>query len=242
VVDEGPERSEAGDPIYRHKEKERGWTPPDESCVHLEEIEAHLSEHVGEVETVFHELVSDLVHLDVLFLRATAERPYHLLVTSGASDRPMAVPEGMEEFRLAEFMIALPPDWPLDEDSLEDENNYWPVRMLKITGRFAHEYETWLGWGHTMQLAEPEDPIADTGFTGVIVLPPYELPPEFFRMETKAGELIHFYNLVPLYPQEMDLKLKKGAEELEKLFEVKEIGMVLDKSRPNVAGRTGWLR
>jgi len=104
------ERSESGSPIYRHKARERGPTVPKHSAEHLEEVEAHVEKHIGKIETVFHELISDLIHLDVLFVPATQERPYHVLITSGVSDEPMKVPEGMESFRRVELLIALPKD------------------------------------------------------------------------------------------------------------------------------------
>jgi len=40
--------------------------------------------------------------------------------------------------------------------------------------------------------------------------PPYVFPPEFFQLTTKDGEKITFYAMIPLYAEEMALKLKKG--------------------------------
>jgi hypothetical protein len=237
------ERSESGSPIYRHKPRENSFEAPEDSCVHLQEIEAHLERHLGEVTSVFHELVSDLVHLDVLFLEPTPERPYKTLVTSGVSDRPMSVPEGAEDFQYAELMINLPEDWPLDQKSFEDEANYWPVRWLKMVGRLPHEYKTWIGWGHTIPNGDPAEPIADTQFTGVMLSPPYFLDSDFFRLKTASGAIICFYNLVPLYREEMDLKLKQGADALEDLFEKNGVDFeVLDIERKNVAKKRGWFR
>ena len=61
------ERSASGSPIYRHESKRREWQAPESAGVNLEAIEDHLEKHVGKVESVFHEIVSDLIHLDVLF-------------------------------------------------------------------------------------------------------------------------------------------------------------------------------
>lgn len=46
-----------------------------------------------------------------------------------------------EEFRKVcpdrlELMIDLPTDWPLEMESLRDERNFWPIRILKILARF----------------------------------------------------------------------------------------------------------
>ena len=240
--DDDIERSESGSPIYRHKPRDREWTAPRHSGRFIEDIEAHLEKHVGKVETVYHEIISDLVHLDVLWVPATAERPYHLLVTSGVSDEPMKVPEGMEKFKHVELLMALPADWPMTEDAFKDEANYWPVRWLKMIGRLPHEYETWIGWGHTMPNGDPAAPIADTKFIGVMLTPPYGISPDFFQLATKSGETISFYMLVPLFQEEMDMKLKEGVEGLEQRLEKAGVGLVLDVNRPNVvAKKGGWF-
>jgi len=236
------ERSESGSPIYRHKARERGPTVPKHSAEHLEEVEAHVEKHIGKIETVFHELISDLIHLDVLFVPATQERPYHVLITSGVSDEPMKVPEGMESFRRVELLIALPKDWPLTQEAFKQDANYWPVRWLKQIGRLPHQYDTWIGRGHSIPNGDPVEPIANTQFVGVMLTPPYWLSPDFFRLTTKDGEIITFYMIVPLYQEEMDLKLKSGAEELEKRFEKEDIDFVLDIRRRNVAKKKGWFR
>src|SRR5688572_22333573 len=232
---DGVERSESGAPIFRHEAREREFAPPEHSAEHLEEIEAHVEKHIGKIETTFHEIVSDLVHVDVLFVPATDDRPFHVLVTSGVGDERMAVPEGLEQFNRVELLIALPADWPLSEESLEDEANYWPIRWLKLVGRLPHEYQTWIGWGHTIPNGDPAEPIANTRFIGVMLTPPYELPRDFFQLETKSGETITFFVMMPLYQEEMDLKLERGAEEIEDRFERAGIGFVLNTARPNAA-------
>jgi hypothetical protein len=179
------ERSESGSPIYRYKASEREWAPPQHPTEHLEEVEAHVEKYIDKVETVFHEIISDIIHMDVLLIPATKDRPYHLLVTSGVSDEPMKIPEGLEQYRRAELLFALLPDWPLTQEAFNDENNYWPVRWLKEIGRLPHEYETWIGWGHTIPNGDPPERIANTGFVGVMLTLPYWLPQEFFQLQTK---------------------------------------------------------
>jgi len=242
MTEKKPEFSEGGTPILRHEHREREWTVPQHHGEHLEEIEKHLEKHVGKVATVFHEIVSDLIHLDVLFVTASKDRPYHLLVTSGVSDEPMHVPEGAEQYRRAELMIALPETWPLEGDEAKEEKNYWPVRWLKFVGRLPHEYNTWIGWGHSIPNGDPAEPIADTKFVGVTLAPPYWLTEDFFQLQTKSGERISFYSMIPLYAEEMDLKLKKGADELDRRFAKAGIGYVLDTNRPNVALKRGWFK
>jgi hypothetical protein len=237
MPDEPTERSDSGTPIIRHRPSERGWTPPKSASGNLQAIQEHLAEHIGPVENVFHELISDLVHLDVLMIPPAADRPFNVLVTSGMSDLPMTVPNGMENFRRAEVMIALPSDWPLDYARFDDERVYWPIRWLKMLGRLPHEFNTWLGYGHSVPNGDPPEPIPGTKFTGVMTTFARWLPRDFSRLELGPARWIFFYQMVPLYPEEMDLKLNKGTEALVKRFEERDISFVLDPNRPNVARR-----
>lgn len=234
--------SPSGAPIWRHESKDRDFAVPQEHARHLEEIEAHLEKHIGPVESVFHELVSDLVHLDVLYIAPTRKRPFAVLATSGVSDLPMTVPEGMEEFNRAELLIALPENWINSGEAFRDESNYWPTRWLKYLGRLPHEYDTWIGEGHTIPNNSPPEPIANTNFVGVMLSSPYWLDEDFRKLVAKNGDVVSFYELVPLYAEEMDLKLEKGSDELERRFEKHNIGHVLDIDRRNVAKSKSWFK
>jgi hypothetical protein len=235
------EYSKSGAPILRHQPREEDWTPPDSSESSLEEIDAHIKKYIGPVETVFHEIVSDIVHVDVHFIPPTDERPVITLVTSGMSDLPMTVPEGLEEFRFAELLVSLPPEWPMSQEDFEDENAYWPVRWLKILARLPHEYDTWLGWGHSVPNGDPAEPFApDTGFTGMILGSPVSIDPDFARLKVSEEKTIYFYALYPVYTEEMKIKLNKGAEELFARFDKNDVIDVVDLNRKNL-GKRRWL-
>ena len=233
-MNEDKETSKSGADILRHEARDAGFRAPETEARNLACVEAHLERFVGPVDTVLHELVSDRIHLDLLHIAPTDERPFQVVVTSGMSDLPMQVPEDMAEFARAELLVALPPDWPLDQEALANENHYWPLRWLKQVARLPHDYDTWVGWGHSIPNGDPAQPIADTGFTGVCLAPPYWLDPEFFQLKAKSGDTVCFFDLVPVYAAEMQLKLDQGFAELESRFEEANIGFVLDKDRPNV--------
>ena len=48
-------QSGSGQPIYRHKPRTKPLTTPAHSTVYLEEIEAHVEQHLGKIKTVLHE-------------------------------------------------------------------------------------------------------------------------------------------------------------------------------------------
>ena len=92
-----------------------------------------------------------------------------------------------------------------------------------------------------MPNGDPAEAIANTGFVGVMLSPAYGLSPEFFQLPIEGGDNITFYQMVPLYPEEMALKLRKGAEEIEKRLERSQCGMVLNPERPNVGKSRRWF-
>ena len=67
-------------------------------------------------------------------------------------------------------------------------------------------------------------------------MPPYLSEKEaFLKLHTEDGTTINFYSLLPLYVEEMDLKLEEGVETLLELFEENQISEVIDVQRKNVA-------
>jgi hypothetical protein len=150
------------------------------------------------------------------------------------SDLPMATPPEIDVPRYAELMVTLPPDWKLDKESFEDERWYWPVRLIKTLARLPHKYGTWLGWGHTVPNGDPAEPYAaDVRFDGCILLPSISVPDGFHRLRIDADKEIAFYAVVPLYREELALKLRAGAEKLLERFDKKHIDDMIDARRPN---------
>lgn len=225
------ERSPGGSPIFRHEQ------PAGEpELVHgdsdlIEAISDHVERHVGPFDRVLHELVSPYAHLDVLHVPPSDERPRHTLVTCGMSARPMKAPE--PELAYAELTLALPPDWRMDEAAWDDERHYWPIRLLKFLGRLPHEYDTWLGWGHTIPNDDPPRPYAPgTRLCGALMAQPLLLPDEFATLERPAGP-INFYGVIALHQEEMDRKLEAGVEALFDPFDAAGVSELVQPDRPS---------
>lgn len=229
--------SEGGSTIYKYKPREAsGFTLPDMSESNLEAISAHVEEHIGKIESVWHEIISDIVHIDVHVVPPRPERNYFTLVTSGMSDLPMSVRQGAEDFRFAELMICLPADWKLTEKDLDDERNYWPIRWLKTLARFPHEYETWLCHWHTIPNGDPPEPLAEgTQLAGFMLVPPMTTSTEFHSLLVPAVKNIHFHALIPLTSAEMEFKLKQGSDALMERLERAKITEVVNPTRKSVA-------
>jgi hypothetical protein len=237
---EVPEESPGGSRIFRHRPRERELegTGGDEALI--EGVGDHLTRWFGEDDDswVFHEIVSDLVHVDVHFVSPTDERPWYTLVTSGMAERPMTVPAGLEDARHAELVLALPRGWPLGGEAFEEERHYWPVRLLKTLARLPHEYDTFLWLGHTVPNGDPPEPYADgTELCGAILLPPLRTPDGFDELRLADGRAVRFLGVYPLHADEMDLKLQRGPDKLADLLEPAGVTELLDPARPSVVPR-----
>lgn len=224
----------SGAPIFRYTDGEKEWEAPQgEECI--EQISDHIERHIGTVDMVFHEVLSDTVHIDVHHVKPTPERPFHTLVTSGMSDLPMTMPDGTEAPRYLELMVTLPDYWQLSMEAMKDEQWYWPVRQLKFLARFPHKYSTWLGWGHSIPNGDPAEPFADnTGLCGILILPSVNVPEAFYTLDIDAEKTITFMSLVPLYEEEMNLKLRKGSDALLERFDREDITDIVAENRKNV--------
>jgi hypothetical protein len=228
------EDTPSGGKIFRYQERSSPFEIPVDSP-DLEKIEAHIDRYIGKVETVLHEVVSAFVHVDVLYVKPTPRRNFHTLITCGMSARPMKTPEQMKKFCYSELMICLPPEWKFTGEAMKDEKYYWPIRTLKTLARFPHEYDTWLSYGHTLPNGDPPAPYADnTKLSGVILSIPITAPKDFFALKIDENKTIYFFCMIPLHTDEMNFKLKHGADELFNRLDAKGVNEVLDVTRENV--------
>ena len=159
----------------------------------------------------------------------------------------MNVPDGLEEHKYAELCILLPDNWIIEganyqtmEEAFKDEKNYWPVRWLKIISRFPHEYDTWVGHGHTIPNGEGAEPFAENTKLGcMLLMPSLTLGGEFYKLKVGDEKVINFYCLYPLYKEEMNYKLKKGSDALLDKFEKYNVTDVVDIKRRNTCLKNG---
>jgi hypothetical protein len=196
-------------------------------------IEEHIARHFGVAETVWHEIASDLVHIDVHVTAPSAERPLYTLVTSGMSDLPMNVPPAVDT-PYAELMMALPSDWPLTAEAFRDEAAYWPVRLLKTIARLPHAYGTWIGPGHSVPNGDPPEPYAPgVPFLGVQVAPMLRCEDAARTIVTSEGRRISLLALIPVHQAELNLKLASGSSALYDAFDRAGVSEVLHPGRPS---------
>lgn len=177
----------------------------------MESIEEHISKYFGEFESVFHEIISPDIHVDICMIPPTADRNYHTLVTMGMGAHLMNVPEELAEYRLerAELAICLPSDWELQS---EEERWYWPIRLLKVLARLPISEDTWLGWGHSIDNGDCFD--ESTQLCAAMLIGPVDFEEDANICKLPDGNEVNFYQVIPIYEEEMQFKMDHDAEEL----------------------------
>jgi len=63
---------------------------------------------------------------------------------------------------------------------------------------------------------------------------------DFWSLKIRPDKTIRFFALYPLYRGEMELKLKKGAEHMEELFEKNKITELVNVVRPDLSAKPRW--
>ena len=232
---DGDPDDDGDDPDGEMPEDEEAGVPEVYTEEEMEAVEGHIQQYFGKVENVFHELVSPDIHVDICMVPPTEERDYCTLVTMGMGAHRMNVPEELVEYKLerAELAIALPADWKLDQESMKDEKWYWPIRLLKSLARLPINCDSWLGHGHTV---ENREPFADnTKLCTATLIGPQDTEDGSEVCTLPGGEEVNFYQVIPLYEDELDYKLEHDADAL--LNKMRGISFVVNPTRQNAITR-----
>ena len=201
----------------------------------MEAVEGHIEQYFGKFENVFHELSSPDIHVDICVVPPSEERDYYTLVTMGMGAHRMNVPEELAEYKLerAELAIALPRNWKLKREDLKNERWYWPIRLLKTLARLPIASDTWLGFGHTMD--NEKDFAKGTKLCAAILTGPQDTEDGSEVCILPSGEEVNFYQVIPLYRDELEYKLAHDADAL--LDKMNGISFVVEPDRQDAITR-----
>ncbi|MBR3090245.1 MAG: suppressor of fused domain protein [Prevotella sp.] len=205
------------------------------SVEEMDKVSDYIKQQYGEFDIVAHELVSPDIHCDIAIVPPTDDQPYYKLVTMGAGAFKMNVPEDLKSdvYERAEYVVFLPADWNIKSDKEED---YWPIRMLKTVARLPVSMDDWLFYRHTVNLTDDESPVAEnTGFNSCVLFISFgkgNKPVEPLKLDLSDKE-VAFFQLVPLYPEELEFKLEHSFDELEDIMDDDLYDPVVDIHREN---------
>ena len=221
-------RSPGGSRLLKYAGREPGETQcgfPEEDTTELAALRERVYEELfGPAQTVNHELIPLVPHVDVFVVEPRPERDFYTLVTAGMSDLPMSSPPelGGDVHRVELVFYA---------DS--DRPKY--LELLRRLAHFPHDCHTWLHYGHTMPNGTPPTPIFGSGvldtfyFMGSIVGQDGTLRD---RLQWK-GEPVELLWLVPITAAECQLKLERGSDALLDVFDRVDHPFVFEGDRPS---------
>jgi hypothetical protein len=229
------DKSSGGSTIYRHRETTTG----DGLVIDADSasIVAHIEAKLGKAVGVWHELVSDKIHVDVHFITPTPDDNVWTLFTTGMSARPMTTPADFDGPDRAELVLRLPPQWPMTQDAFAIDENYWPVRWLKMLARLPHDHNTWLWPSHTIPNGQPAAPFSlKTKQNGMMIVPVTCLADGEEIVATKSGAVM-LMSVMPVYEEEMQFKLEHGYDALIEKLVAADIDELVDLQRVNVCAK-----
>lgn len=193
-----------------------------------EQVIAHFEQTVGPVEKIsLIEIVPTGVPISIHAVPPAEGRPLVTLFTSGLSEYPMKVPEGHEPFARAELYIQLPADWKYREFANPEWG--WPQYWLRSMAQYPAQHDSWLGGPVTLVAnQEPPQPLAPhTQFTTMLMIVDRSF-------QSREGQTVSLYRLMPLYTEERELELREGAAALMRTLDANNVPFVVDMHRKNV--------
>lgn len=232
------EVSPGGSRIYKHEEPEsRVFQLPKEYGRYGEEVCAHFDKLFPGRETgVFHEIMSDLVHIDVYIMKPTEDDDFHVIYTTGMSDLPMTLPADLpeaEKWSHAELFMLLPGSWNSAEalavSSEIPHEDYWPINLIKFLARLPHEYKTWLCAGHTIPNGPNYEPVLPGSHMGGAVI--MGTDEKYSPIIAADNTALNLFMVMPASRAEIEYKLDFGMEALYEMFDKFSVPMVVDVFR-----------
>jgi len=198
-----------------------------------EEYEKYIEKNFGKIEGIIHELVSPDIHVDIIVIAPTKEDNFYKLITMGMGAYKMTLPRQLNKYSLerAELVLYLPPSWNINSN---EEQDYWPIRYLKTLARLPLQSNSWLGTGHTIATNEKNEPFSNnTELCSILLLNATNLKNEELELTINKNKIINFYQLFPLYLEELQYKFNYGTTKLLELFQEEDLIPIINIKRKN---------
>lgn len=209
----------------------------------IEIIDTHLEQFFEEDEViVFHELDTpeDENHIDIYWIRAPKDiMDYAILLTVGISRVEQNLEGDYDAPNFIEVMMLVPWDWNFSDYHWTDDE-YWPIHHLKTIAKIPSTQNTWYGYGHSIDSAADNSLIKGTNFKASVLLETITLTNDFVNIKVDDEKTIHIFSAVPIYPEELDFKIKHSAGELIDKFNRYRIDEVVDINRRNTCKKRWW--
>ncbi len=204
----------------------------------LAAVEPHLAQFIGPAPNVFHEILSDGVHLDLVPYAPTQERDFWVVATLGMSAKEMTTPQDVPDaatWSRAELLVTLPGDWPgLDpaKGVVGGEAHFHPLAALKKVARYPHLAGTSVAVSHTINLDAAIAP--DSEMTAILLWWPLFLQDEQATVVVADGVQVNYFQLIPIHADECAYAQSQGGVALFRRLAEARIDHTFDLKRPSV--------
>ncbi len=204
-------------------------------------VENHIREYIGSFDSVFHEIVSEDIHVDIIIVPPANGRNHYTVTTLGMGAYLMDIPKKFQDSVCPriELAITLPATWDFSEEAMQDESNYWPIRLLKNLAHLPIYCDTFLAPTHTV---DNEDFYGNTKFSGVVL----DFLQDYFPLDDDDAYKAHycdisedegsvqFLQVIPLYKEELDYAVENGSPSLFDIMEESNFSFCVDIKRKNL--------
>ena len=181
------------------------------------QLENFVKNKFGEYTSVYHELYSPDIHLDILVVPPTNKDNYYKLITKGMGAYQMNVPNDLKDYAIdrAELVVYLPHDW-----DFKQKDNGWVISLLKVIARTPIFENGWIGYGQTFsQNVEGTIPYSpNTTFSNAILFDSNDYLKDKNELYMQSKGRINFFQVVPIYREEMIYAKLNGAENLSEIL------------------------
>lgn len=194
----------------------------------------HINKYFGETTLIIPPITNSLMPISTVVIAPTKKDNFYKLITVGIGSYKANVPQELEALKLNRFELVayLPPDTDVFN---VDFKNSWICNYMQLLGNMTVYEDTWLGLGHTVSNGDPFS--ENIGFNGVILDNVHNVNERACECGLPNGDIVSFYQFIPLYEEEMMFKINNDCESLFQLFKKKfgdgYIG-IIDVSRPNL--------
>lgn len=169
---------------------------------------------------IFHTMVDapGSLHIDVVHLAPTKDRPFQVLATIGASDYAMR-PKPHNLTNRNEYVTFLPADWDLN-----NEKYRWVLILLNAVAQYPHDEKTMITYSHTMDLTILVEEMLSEDFNmcgAGLLFPQVCEDTNVLRCKTGLFETVTLLHMMPLTRTEMDgiiARRKKGEPDWSDMF------------------------
>lgn len=161
------------------------------------------------------------------WLKATKKRPYHIIFTSGLSNKEQAVSEKCIDYKNVELYFCLPDYWKVEDESPEHN---WPIHWLNRIAEVPQKNNSWFGPGDTLPAGNPPEQLSSMMEENHFILAEPMKMDELKEIQLN-DKIIKFLAIIPIYQKELDYKIRNSAKVLIAKYQYKNYNELIDNYR-----------